>query len=513
MGDLETIQWLGALSGLFFTFCFGAIVGSFLNVVVYRLPRGQNLVKPPSACPACGTRLPWKYNFPIFGWLRLRGRCAFCKSRISPEYPIVEACTALLFSVTFALWYMRPSLFGLIGVDAWAWTPEWALAGFTVTWPYFILLLVLFASLIAITLIDAKTFLIPLELPWLVGALGLVVHPAHALWLSMSGQLHRVQTESHAWTIPLASGPWLGASLLGALGIVIASVMLWKGWMPRSFADYEAWEQRAREDAERARAEATPETSTAPTTPSASSSAMRALLFAGPGVAGMFFGMTLGLRAGGDAWMLSGAIGLVVGLLIGLVLRRVVPASSEVAATPEPPRHGEDDFLWTMYPHARREMLKEILFLLPCAALGALGWWLCDTGPLATPAAEAPLWLGALGGSVLGLLVGGGVVWAVRILGSLAFNKEAMGLGDVHLMAGVGAVLGWIDPTLAFFLAPFTGILWVLLSVLSKALFNRAGAHLPYGPQLALMTVAVVVLKPVVEAGLTMLMGETVNLP
>ncbi|MEM1423138.1 MAG: A24 family peptidase, partial [Planctomycetota bacterium] len=292
-----------------------------------------------------------------------------------------------------------------------------------------------------------------------------------------------------------------------------ASLMLWKGWMPRSFADYEEWEKGAREEAERERAETekNPATDGAPA-PSASSSAMRGLLFAGPGVAAMFFGMTIGLRTGGNDWAFFGGVGLVVGLLIGLALRRVVPASSD-AHPPSASGEGEDDFLWTMYPHARREMMKEVLFLLPAALLGALGWWLCDAGPLSAAVGDAPLWLRALGGSVLGLLVGGGVVWGVRIFGSIAFNKEAMGLGDVHLMAGVGAVFGWIDPTLAFFLAPFTGILWVVLSVMSRAVFNRAGAHLPYGPQLALMTVVVVLAKPWMERGLGAIMGEAVHLP
>lgn len=514
---LETIQWVGSITGLFFTFCFGAIVGSFLNVVVYRLPKGLNLVRPPSACPACGTKLPWKYNFPILGWIRLRGRCAFCKTKISPEYPLVETLVALLFSATYVAWFMRPSLLELIGIDAYAWTPEWALGGVLFAWPYWFAILIMISSLVAITLIDAKTFMIPLALPWLMGAVGLVVHPLHALWLDSTGRLSRVSSEAHAWTIPLADGPWFGAAMLGALGIVVSALLLWKGWMPQSFGDYEEWEKQAREDAKRARESGGAPESDEGEAP-ASSSALRALFFAGPGVAGMFFGMSMGFTpspTGGPngPWLMYGGIGLVLGLCVGLVLRRFVP-EGEAAPAPvaEEVSAEGDDFLWTMYPHARREMMKELLFLLPAAVLAGVGWWLCSADG-ALGAWVPPMALRALGGSVLGLMVGGGVVWAVRILGSLAFNKEAMGLGDVHLMAGVGAVLGWIDPTLAFFLAPFTGILWVVLSLASKALFNRAGAHLPYGPQLALMTVSIVLFKPLAEAGLTALMGQPVNLP
>ena len=74
----------------------GAIVGSFLNVVAYRLPRGESLVHPPSACPSCGTPVKPYDNVPVLGWLWLRGKCRACGAPISPRYPIVEAVTGLL---------------------------------------------------------------------------------------------------------------------------------------------------------------------------------------------------------------------------------------------------------------------------------------------------------------------------------------------------------------------------------------------------------------------------------
>jgi leader peptidase (prepilin peptidase)/N-methyltransferase len=74
----------------------GATVGSFLNVVAYRLPRGESLVRPGSRCPGCDTPIKPYDNLPVLGWLLLRGRCRSCKIRISPRYPIVEALTALL---------------------------------------------------------------------------------------------------------------------------------------------------------------------------------------------------------------------------------------------------------------------------------------------------------------------------------------------------------------------------------------------------------------------------------
>ena len=74
----------------------GLMIGSFLNVVAYRLPRGQSLALPPSSCPACGTAIKPYDNVPVFGWMMLRGRCRNCAEPISARYPIVEAATAIL---------------------------------------------------------------------------------------------------------------------------------------------------------------------------------------------------------------------------------------------------------------------------------------------------------------------------------------------------------------------------------------------------------------------------------
>jgi leader peptidase (prepilin peptidase)/N-methyltransferase len=85
----------------------GAVVGSFLNVVVYRLPRGESLVSPPSRCPSCLTPIKPYDNVPVLAWLWLRGRCRACHARISPRYPLVEAATAAL---CVAVVLARPSL-------------------------------------------------------------------------------------------------------------------------------------------------------------------------------------------------------------------------------------------------------------------------------------------------------------------------------------------------------------------------------------------------------------------
>jgi leader peptidase (prepilin peptidase)/N-methyltransferase len=76
---------------------FGLLIGSFLNVVIHRLPRGQSLVTPPSTCPECGTRIRPIDNIPVLSWILLGGRCHKCRAPISIQYPIVELTTGLLF--------------------------------------------------------------------------------------------------------------------------------------------------------------------------------------------------------------------------------------------------------------------------------------------------------------------------------------------------------------------------------------------------------------------------------
>jgi len=75
----------------------GLAIGSFLNVVIYRVPGGESLSRPPSHCPACGHRIRNRHNIPVLGWLILRGRCADCRIRISVRYPLIELLTAVLF--------------------------------------------------------------------------------------------------------------------------------------------------------------------------------------------------------------------------------------------------------------------------------------------------------------------------------------------------------------------------------------------------------------------------------
>jgi hypothetical protein len=178
--------------------------------------------------------------------------------------------------------------------------------------------------------------------------------------------------------------------------------------------------------------------------------------------------------------------------------------------------------MWVRYPYARREMARELLFvgvIAACAVLAGYvamqlaGPWSFNPNTLRLePVSDVavPLWAMVTSGTILGYLIGGGVVWAIRILGTLAFGKEALGLGDVHMMAAVGACLGWIDPTLAFFGAAFLGMAGWAIQLFASGENKRM---LPYGPFLAMATILVWFCKPLIERLAGRMMETTINWP
>jgi len=140
------------------SFLLGLVVGSFLNVVIARVPDGRSIVTPPSACPACGAPIRWYDNIPVLSWLWLRARCRSCRASISWRYPAVELVTAVLFLLAARRYGVAPDL-----------GPA----------------LLLLAALVPITFIDLDHQIIPdvITLPGIVlgAVLGVVLHPA--AWL------------------------------------------------------------------------------------------------------------------------------------------------------------------------------------------------------------------------------------------------------------------------------------------------------------------------------------------
>ena len=112
---------------LFLVGLFGLMIGSFLNVVIYRVPKGESIAFPASHCQSCQTPLKWYHNIPLFSWIFLRGKCAFCNAPIAKQYPMVELITGILFVLLFQklglVWYFPfvamsfTALFALVMID------------------------------------------------------------------------------------------------------------------------------------------------------------------------------------------------------------------------------------------------------------------------------------------------------------------------------------------------------------------------------------------------------------
>jgi len=361
-----------------FIFAFGCCIGSFLNVVVYRLPRDRSIITPPSSCPACGKQIRFYDNIPLISWLLLGAKCRYCKAPISPRYFIIELLTGLIFVGVFIL-YFRTGVRGGIG--------SFPGGG----WLIYLVSIILLAAFTAASAIDLQFWVIPISICWFVTAVGLIG---------------------------------------SAVGVYIIHPSLIRAYL---------------------------------LLPSASA------------------------RAGS----------LAVGALVGLVISWTLMATSVIKRSYETEDGGQEteDSSEPEFNH-RLEACKEIIFLLPIIICSAAVFWIIkQISPINTwwlDFSQRPVVAGLLG-SLWGYFVGCGVVWATRILGTLAFGKEAMGLGDVHLMGAAGAVIGPVFVVVAFFIAPFFGLAWA-----GFQMFFKKTRQIPYGPFLSLGVFAVMILHDLI---------------
>jgi leader peptidase (prepilin peptidase) / N-methyltransferase len=393
-----------------FLFAIGCCVGSFLNVVIYRLPRDNSLVSPPSSCPSCGKHIHFYDNIPLVSWLLLCGKCRYCKARISPRYFVIELLTGLVFVGAFALYFHSGLRHGI---------PAFLSGG----WVLYLISIILFSSLIACSAIDLEMWIIPLSICWFATAAGLLggaiapllIHPAtirHYFLLPTTADLIFV---NHTTVASLTTG--------ATIGLGISMLLLATGVLKRSY-DFSRIQNLPQ----------TPQNSEAPT-PS-----------------------------------------------LGQAVSTPMNRDSGQASSPQ----AEGEF------NDRVEMFREVLFLLPiivCALAAnqivnqypALHqWWLVFS--------QSPVVEGFMD-SLAGYFVGCTIVWATRIFGTLAFGREAMGLGDVHLMGAAGTVIGPLFVVIAFFVAPFFGLAWAAVQM-----FSRKTRQIPYGPFLSLGILAVMIL-------------------
>jgi len=384
------LQWIW----LVFIFAVGCCVGSFLNVVIYRLPRDKSIATPPSACPACGRNIRFYDNIPLISWLVLGGKCRYCKAPISQRYFVIELLTGLVFTGLFILYFHIGLRRGL----------ETFLNG---GWFVYLLHIILLSALIAASAIDLERWLIPLSICWFVTAAGLIGSALGVYVINLAkigGYL----------LLPSASASISSLAAGAAIGLAISLGLLASGLIKRSY------------EMESAMPDGTDDASADQNEP------------------------------------------------------RATPAPSGVEGNHE-----------SRINH-RVEICREIIFLLPiitCSAAAYVitreipsvrSWWVNFS--------QVPV-IAGLFGSLWGYFIGCGVVWATRIFGTLGFGKEAMGLGDVHLMGAAGAVIGPVFVVVAFFVAPFFGLAWAA----SQMLFKKI-RQIPYSPFLSLGILTVMIL-------------------
>jgi leader peptidase (prepilin peptidase)/N-methyltransferase len=360
-----------------FIFVFGCCVGSFLNVVIYRLPRDESLIKPPSACPACGRGIRFYDNIPLVSWLLLGAKCRYCKAPISPRYFVIELLTGLVFVGLFFLFFRTYLRAGIGPFPAGGWF-------------IYLTSIILLAALIAASAIDLKLWVIPLSICWFVTAAGLIGSVVGVYIIDPAViRSYALLPSASARTASLATG--------AAIGLAISWGLLATGLIKRSYES---------EDPQ------------------------------------------------------------------------------DFLRNPEEPTELPFDH--------RLEICREIIFLLPIIICSLAAYWLSQKSPSIRTwwlnFSQQPVIAGLLG-SLWGYFVGCGVVWFARILGTLGFGKEAMGLGDVHLMGAAGAVIGASLVVVAFFIAPFFGLAWAGLRT-----FFKKTRQIPYGPFLSLGIFTVIIL-------------------
>lgn len=173
MNQEEVVIW--TIVFYIFIFLFGLLVGSFLNVCIYRIPLKESVAKERSHCMSCGYQLAWYDLFPLFSWLALRGRCRECGAKISAQYPIVEGLNAILVVLTFSSAY---------GFNAYNIFENFSLET--------LLYCLLISALIVLSVIDFRTYEIPFKINIFIFTLGIINIAYRVILL-----------DSSIWNLPL----------------------------------------------------------------------------------------------------------------------------------------------------------------------------------------------------------------------------------------------------------------------------------------------------------------------
>ncbi|RIK68584.1 MAG: hypothetical protein DCC65_03040 [Planctomycetota bacterium] len=457
-----------AATVIVFVGLLGAAVGSFLNVVIYRLPRGMGVHEPRrSFCPACGVTIKGYHNIPLLSWLWLGGRCHNCGIPISCRYPLVEAATALVF---MSVW---DQLFVVRSVpQASQLATDWMLA-----LGYF----TLFGCLLASAAMDIDSYTIDIRLCILAMVIGVTVHAAHGLPHA------RPSAGSHLGDLP-PSIVMIGA----AMGLTwAATFFIGRAIRPSILAEPPP-DGEPGTDTNTADAGTPPRESDSP--PEKPLSRAPILLFIAV-LVGLALWQVLAPHKP-TLWLIpAGALRAILAasiLMFLLIMSAWAPRDVDDAVYSE---------IEETRPHARRTALHELAWLAPALIVGVVAFALLRRGnglnatwSEAVNAAGVPVWLASrlipATAAIAAMVWAAAIGWTVRILGTLAFGKEAYGTGDIYLMAAIGATAGLWNCFFGFFVASILALIGVLATLIRGA--RRA---IPFGPWLALGSFCVLAME------------------
>ena len=441
----------------------GLCLGSFLNAVIYRLPRQYSLHSPLwSICPACRHRVKWYDNLPVVSFILLRGRCRNCDVPISTRYLVIETTMALIVLMLLDAFFIGQVRAGLIDSRFGLTDRLWS------DWPIFLAHIILFSSLLPMSAIDLEHYWVDVRFTNFAAAAGFVLH---TLWTP------RHSTE---WVRPCDATAVVCLCALIGMGIYWLVLVCQLHDTPEALDDEEVYEPPR---------PPSPEVKSPRRPPPSLASPSRAVGWvSGLMLLGLF--TILLLDEGADMQLRHTGRGLLpLTLFFGLIVWE--SSVQRVSDQQIIDAIHEERYL------ARRMVLHEFAHLLPALIGGLLGWWIMHSGEnlsgTVSQAVHARVISGdsgpfrhwsplmGLATAASGYMIAGAVGWAVRIFFTLVFGKEAFGVGDIHLMAAAGCIAGWPIVVIGFFLT--CGL--ALMGWVASLPFKRSRA-LPLGPWLSL---------------------------
>lgn len=422
-----------------FVWLLGLCVGSFLNVVAYRLPRGLSIRRPAwSFCPRCEHTLAARDNIPLLGWFLIRGRCRYCGVAISAVYPVVEALTGLVFLLVFRLLFIEHARLGLdtasLPADA----------------PLLLAWLTLAAALIACSVMDIASYTVDTRVTDFAMFAGIALH---ALWPRPDFYEQAAVTPGHP---AYSCAALAGAVTLGMLWLTV-------------------WREPVDAPAGPDRAGAPPRTG-----------------HGGGGwldVLGVFALVALGIfLIAGAGSRLDVFHPLLVAAFVTLFATMTLASGRPTEADAE-----VHELIEAEAPQARRMALLELAWLSPIIVGGLAGFLLVARSTVAQDYWTRLMTLAPLGDAwpaepfagaayaVYGAMLAASAGWIVRIIFTLAFGREAFGVGDIYILAAAGAVAGWDIALLGALLSVGVAMLsWII------GLLLKRNVMIPFGPPLAL---------------------------